>query len=220
MFSKITPEPLFPSTIWIHDVQPEITGPLNLRLKAELERMLGEKPPRAAGETWQTEASLHERAEFRELADLFRAAAKGVLDQYQIQYGEFEITGCWANINPKGGIHPAHNHPNNYLSGVYYVQIPDGANAIQFHDPRPQVIMITPRVQTHNVHNSIVANVRVRAGQMILFPAWLVHSVHPNPNDQPRISISFNIMFSDFVERIARPKWDGIELPRNEPAGA
>ncbi len=219
MFDKIAPEHLFPSPIWIHDVKPEIAGPLNARLIDELDRLIAVKPPRAPGETWQTEATLHERPAFKELADIFRSAAKGVLDRLEIQYGPFEITGCWASMNPKGGIHPAHNHPNNYLSGVYYLQIPEGANAIQFHDPRPQGMMIWPRVERYNLYNSIVANVRVRAGQLLLFPAWLVHSVHPNPSEAVRISISFNIMFSDYVERLAKPKWDGIRLPEEEGAG-
>ncbi|HEX9464048.1 MAG TPA: putative 2OG-Fe(II) oxygenase [Alphaproteobacteria bacterium] len=31
-----------------------------------------------------------------------------------------------------------------------------------------------------------------RAGTMILFPAWLVHSVHTYTGDRPRISVAFN----------------------------
>ena len=57
---------------------------------------------------------------------------------------------------------------------------------------------------------------RVRAGQLIVFPSWLVHSVLANPSEAVRISVSFNIMFSDFVENIARPKWDGIRLHQSE----
>jgi hypothetical protein len=41
------------------------------------------------------------------------------------------ITGCWANVNPPGSYHPTHNHPNNFLSGVYYVDIPG-----KWHGPR------------------------------------------------------------------------------------
>ncbi len=59
---------------------------------------------------------------------------------------------------------------------------------------------------------------RVRTGQLIVFPSWLVHSVHPNPNQTARISVSFNIMLSDYVENIAKPKWDGIRLPKTEDA--
>lgn len=214
MFARVTAQPLFPSTIWIHEVEPDVAVPLNDRLAREIDRLISPKPPRAAGETWQTEARLQDLPAFKPLTDIFKAAAKGVLDQLAVDYGEFEITGCWANVNPKGGVHPVHNHPNNYLSGVYYVQIPAGADAIQFHDPRQQVTMISPRIKQYNVHNSIVANVRVAPGQLILFPAWLVHSVDINPDDQPRISVSFNIMFSDYVKRVSYPKWDGIPIAK------
>ena len=47
------------------------------------------------------------------------------------------ITGCWANINPPSAYHPTHNHPNNYLSGVYYVAVPETGTHLIFQDPRP-----------------------------------------------------------------------------------
>ncbi len=219
MFEKITPQPLFASTIWIHHLKAEVAGPLNQHLARQIDRLISPKPPRAPGETWQTEARLHTLPEFSDLTALFMTAAKGVLEKLEIDYGEFEITGCWANVNPKGGIHPVHNHPNNYLSGVYYVQIPPGADAIQFHDPRHQPTLIAPRIKNYNAYNSIAAHARARPGQMILFPAWLVHSVDPNPSDEVRISISFNIMFSDYVQRMSYPKWDGIALERHKNTG-
>ncbi|MFQ5776026.1 MAG: 2OG-Fe(II) oxygenase family protein [Kiloniellaceae bacterium] len=219
MFERITAQPLFPSTIWIHEVKPDVAAPLNDRLARTIDRLISPKPPRGPGQTWQTEARLHRLEEFRDLVAIFKAAAKGVLDRLEVDYGEFEITGCWANVNPTGGVHPAHNHPNNYLSGVYYVQVPPGVDAIQFHDPRPHVTLIAPRVKRYNAHNSIVANVRVKPGQLILFPAWLVHSVEANPSEHVRISVSFNVMFPDYVERISYPKWDGIPLPREKVAG-
>lgn len=215
MFDRIVAQPLFPSTIWIHHVKPELVGPLNDHLAQTIDRLISPKPKRGPGETWQTEARLHARPEFQDLTRMFMTAATGVLNQLEVDYGPLDITGCWANVNPTAGIHPAHNHPNNYLSGVYYVRVPPGSDAIQFHDPRPQITMVAPRVKRYNAYNSIVANVRVRPGQLILFPAWLVHSVEPNPTQQLRMSISFNIMFSDYVQRVSYPKWDGIALPRD-----
>src|SRR3546814_1269937 len=50
----------------------------------------------------------------------------------------FEVTGCWANINPQTGMNPAHMHPNNFLSGVYYVSLPGDTGEIVFSDPRPR----------------------------------------------------------------------------------
>lgn len=46
----------------------------------------------------------------------------------------------------------------------------------------------------------------------MIFPAWLVHSVPMNTSDEFRISISFNVMFSDFAKTVAKPKWTGLPL--------
>jgi hypothetical protein len=36
--------------------------------------------------------------------------------------------------------------------------------------------------------------VEPQSGQILLWPAFLTHFVHPNPSETPRISISFNVM--------------------------
>ena len=218
MFTKTAAQPLFPSVIWVHDLDPKIAGPLNQRLTAELDRLVPADPSRPPGKGWQTDQSLHQRAEFQELVQIFQAASKSILEKYEIDYGGFEITGCWANISPKGGTHVSHNHPNNFLSGVYYVQAPPGGNAIDFHEPRAQVSVIRPKVKRYNLFNSIIANVSVSAGQLIIFPSWLVHSVQANQSGTLRISISFNVMFTNYIERISKPKWEGEALP--EPGTA
>ena len=60
----------------------------------------------------------------------------------------------------------------------------------------------------HNAHNSDYANLEVEEGMLVLFPAWLVHSVPVNEGNEPRISISFNINFTGFTERLSPPKWE------------
>ena len=49
--------------------------------------------------------------------------------------------------------------------------------------------------------------VRVRDGTLLLFPSWLEHSVDANRSDEERISISFNLMFSSFAQRLSKPLW-------------
>ena len=48
---------------------------------------------------------------------------------------------------------------------------------------------------------------RVRDGTLLLFPSFLEHSVDANASDQERASVSFNVMFSEFAERMAKPLW-------------
>lgn len=120
-------------------------------------------------------------------------------------------------MGPNGSPHTSHNHANNFLIGVYYVQVAPGGNIIDFHEPRSQVAIIKPKVKRYNIFNSIITNVTVQEGQLIIFPSWLVHSVPPNQSDVLRISISFNVMFTHYIERIAKPKWEGMRLA--EPGG-
>jgi ectoine hydroxylase-related dioxygenase (phytanoyl-CoA dioxygenase family) len=49
--------------------------------------------------------------------------------------------------------------------------------------------------------------VQVREGTRLLFPSYLEHSVDANRSDDERVSISFNLMFSSFTQRLSKPLW-------------
>jgi hypothetical protein len=49
--------------------------------------------------------------------------------------------------------------------------------------------------------------VSVKNGTLLLFPAYLQHSVDANRGEQERVSISFNLMFSSFTENLSKPLW-------------
>lgn len=118
----------------------------------------------------------------------------------------------WANINRTGDYHDPHNHPHAYLSGTYYVRVPDAApvvgsrrdvrpGCISFYDPRGAVNMTAIR---RDPHIEAEFTVSPRSGLILLWPAFLQHFVHPNLCRQPRISISFNVVL----------KWSDDYLPR------
>ena len=48
---------------------------------------------------------------------------------------------------------------------------------------------------------------KVSNGSLLIFPAYLQHSVDPNMNGEERISVSFNLMFSMFAENLSKPLW-------------
>jgi uncharacterized protein (TIGR02466 family) len=212
-FEKTQALTLFPTFVWTHDLPAAQAQALNQHLEAAVLALIEPRPAIPPGGMWQTHQDLHERPEFRPLVQLIRQSSAGVLDYLQIDHAGFEITGCWANVTPSGSAHVSHTHPNNYLSGVYYVKTGPGADAIRFVDPRLQTRQISPRVKQHGPTNSDHALVTCPAGRLVLFPAWLQHAVPPNGSGQERISIAFNIMFSDFTRQMARPKWDGIKAP-------
>ena len=139
-------------------------------------------------------------------------ALERVLELLRVGHQTIQITGCWANINAPGASHKMHAHPNNFLSGVYYVQVQDGADTINFHDPRPETGIIRPPVTELTVYNTDQVVMTVEDGMLIVFPAWLPHSVDSNRSGQTRISVSFNAMFSSFAETMGQPLWDGSDL--------
>jgi uncharacterized protein (TIGR02466 family) len=87
------------------------------------------------------------------------------------------------------------------------VQVQEGADTIAFHDPRPQAAVIRPPVTELTAYNADQVVVNVAVGTLLVFPAWLPHSVDPNRSARNRISVSFNVMFRDLSERLAPPLW-------------
>jgi uncharacterized protein (TIGR02466 family) len=132
-----------------------------------------------------------------------------------MDYGlDWSLQG-WANINRLGDYHDPHNHPHSYLSGTYYVATPDQAGSvatrpdarpgrISFYDPRGAANMTAIRGdgQIEAEHT-----VTPGAGDILLWPAFLQHFVHPNLVPEPRISLSFNVLL----------KWSDSYLPDQGP---
>lgn len=104
----------------------------------------------------------------------------------------------WVNINRTGNSNKKHTHFNNniYLSGVYYVQVPDKSGNILFHDDRNPL-------HPYAVDNSYFDDgfehkyLTPKAGIVLYFPCWVPHSVEVNESPDDRISIGFNIRINE-----------------------
>ena len=138
--------PMFPTLVWKIQIRTDLRDAIEGVTLAALEGTRRGLPKLEPGQGWQSEQRLHEREDFRDLVSCIRNAARGILSFLRIGYGAFEVTGCWANVLAKGAAHKRHSHPNNYLSGVYYVRTHPGADTINFHDPRVQAAVIRPPV--------------------------------------------------------------------------
>ncbi len=199
---------LFPTSVW----KVQLTTDVYERINGAVQEILVEMNPRLAelapGGSWQSGHRLHTLDEFRELVSCIMDSTGTVLKFLKVGFQEMELTGCWANVAAPGASHAMHSHPNNFLSGVYYVQTSMGANTINFHDPRPQAGVVRPPVTELTNQNADQAVVTVTNGTLLMFPAYLTHSVPPNESNEPRTSISFNLMFSAFAENLSKPMWD------------
>lgn len=198
---------VFPTPIWVVDFDQDTCRPLNDQLARTIDRMIGVRPDLAPGGTLQTDTNLHELEEFADLTMLIADSVSGVIGFLRLAKTDFRFTGCWANINPTGGVNTPHTHPNNYLSGVYYVQVTEGQDSIFFADPRPQAFVMSPPVREETVYSGNEIIVGARPGRLVIFPAWLTHGVPANRSRTDRISISFNVMFPNYAEEMSQPKW-------------
>ncbi len=119
---------------------------------------------------------------------------------------------AWPNINRFGDYHDVHNHPHCWLSGTYYVAVPQQADplpgrrdrqpgSISFFDPRPQANMNAIR---NDPQVEAELSVLPTPGTIMMWPAFLHHFVHPNLSQDKRISVSFNVVL----------KWSEAYLPK------
>jgi len=198
---------LFPSLIWEFQLKDPARDSIDAALGRVLARLRAPLPPLAQGAGWQSGYGLHRDAELQELIALVEPAARSVLAFLKVGVGEIEFTGCWATVLAPRAAHPLHQHPNNYLSAIYYVRTPRGGDTVNFHDPRPQSAVIRPPVTELTRENTDQVVFRVRPGRLLVFPAWLPHSVPANAGESERISVSFNLMFPRYAEELGRPLW-------------
>ena len=198
--------PVFPTFVWKMQLRRSVSDGINRDVLSRLASVL---PTISPGQAWQSEPNWHELPELAGLVSCVERSAVAVLRFLHVAHAGFEITGCWVTVNATGAAHRMHAHPNNFLSSVYYVQTQPGADTINFHDPRVQTSIIRPPVTQLTAENADQAVVEVQDGTLLLFPAWLPHSVDANSSDAPRISASCNMMFRRYAETMSKPLWTG-----------
>jgi uncharacterized protein (TIGR02466 family) len=199
--------PMFPTLVWKVELETQLRKQIDARALAVLARLRGPLPPLAPGHGWQSIQTLHTLGDFQDLVACVRRVVAGILRFLKVGYDAVEISACWATVLATGAAHRVHHHPNNYLSAVYYLRTHPGADSINFHDPRSQAGVIQPPVVGLTANNTDQVVVRVRNGTLLVFPAYLQHSVEANAGEGERISISFNIMFRDFTTNLSKPLW-------------
>ncbi|MFO1081787.1 MAG: TIGR02466 family protein [Reyranellaceae bacterium] len=109
----------------------------------------------------------------------------------------------WANVNRSGHANDLHSHPGAFWSGVYYVDDggidadPSLGGELEFVDPRgPLPVMNAPHLgyaMPGGLAAGATERIIPRAGQMVLFPSWMMHQVRVYRGAATRISIAFNL---------------------------
>ena len=117
----------------------------------------------------------------------------------------FRITTSWVNrADPQAQAHP-HHHSNSMISGVYYPDDCEGTAPIQFHRAEHHhnlwSDMINLPQHSHTLYNTRQVVVSPSAGDVILWPSHLNHSVTPNQSTEPRYSVAFNSFVTGVLDQ-------------------
>ncbi len=102
-------------------------------------------------------------------------------------------TEMWGNILKSGGHQLTHNHPAGWISGVFYVSLPETISArgsgqngwIEFGRTRPEYSH-SDQIDTRTI--------RPKEGMMLIFPSYTWHRTLPFESAQPRISVAFDLL--------------------------
>jgi uncharacterized protein (TIGR02466 family) len=101
----------------------------------------------------------------------------------------------WANVNPAGGRNSSHHHAqrNWHWSACYYVHL----GAIESDDALGGALVFeewgTGLAAAMQGGARRAWRHRPSEGELVLFPAWLHHSVEPHFSKEARMSMAFNL---------------------------
>jgi uncharacterized protein (TIGR02466 family) len=110
---------------------------------------------------------------------------------------------AWFHVSRRCGFFGLHNHPNASWSGVYCVDPGQSdadrkdSGALCFVNP---VLQASMHLDAGNARFSGafaggVRSLRMEAGQLVLFPSWVLHDVKPFEGEGERITVAFNCWY-------------------------
>lgn len=133
-------------------------------------------------------ANLPEIATFK---NYIHSVAKEFLDHLGYDKIIFEDQIFTSQMNEQDS-HGRHAHPGAVLSGVFYLNMPEGASPIQFYDPRSWRDTRVLPVKRDNEYNRSSFVFNPIAGDLLLWESWLHHEVIPN-KCKDRVTLVFNL---------------------------
>ncbi|NDE91262.1 MAG: hypothetical protein EB059_09050 [Alphaproteobacteria bacterium] len=210
MLTHVQSRELFPTPVVTARLAEEDAATIN----AALEQIILEKEKQDVGVKisnrggWQSDAKILEWGgePIKKLVDEISQLLNQITlhldnNSYQRVRIGWRVHG-WANINRNGHMNVVHTHPGAYWSAVYYIKVPEKGTdtplggELELLDPRGTLPIMYCPVLRFGIKGTTSAGTSElhypRAGEFVIFPAWLPHAVCPYIGEEPRISIAFN----------------------------
>jgi uncharacterized protein (TIGR02466 family) len=114
------------------------------------------------------------------------------------QYGAVNVkpkmTDGWINLTHPGDYQEYHVHPNNHISVVYYVKVPENCGNLVFRSHCADKDMFLLPVSVLTRFSFKTWSVKPLENQIVFFRSNLSHMVEKNRSLDDRVSISLNFL--------------------------
>ena len=146
--------------------------------------------------------NLHQDKRFEQLySELSEVIHNCLLSQkYNLDLFDVYITKSWATLSTKEQHIAYHRHMSSHFSFVYYPQAHEQGNLFLLDDDAHKVGLNIPKRDPYftewNQINYGKTENPAETGNVIIFPSMIFHETGQNNKEDPRISISGDIMLT------------------------
>jgi uncharacterized protein (TIGR02466 family) len=114
------------------------------------------------------------------------------LDQYLTDVNseatDVQVIASWLTKTHKGQSIEPHSHVDKDISGVYYINTNGDDGDLILYSPNPAANT------TRFINSGNMLSIKPKAGQIVFFPSWLLHSTTKNRTDNERISLAVDMV--------------------------
>lgn len=153
--------------------------------------------PKTVKNGWRID-NPHQLNEFKLIRiHLFNLCKKCLIEDQKLEIADRPLLlSSWLNVHRNSGYNVIHHHGNSLLSGVLYLEAPEGSGTLELIDPRPGTTF-RPNLGFNALGGDHLSYaVEPKQGLAILFPGYLQHFVNPadfREESKRRSSIAFNM---------------------------
>ena len=202
---------LFGETIYFSEINEY--EKLNKEVIPHIENFVKEKPGRTAATTdvkgntqftdlEEAKDNLHKDVKYKKLYKELKENIKNFVKAkgYNSNKFNFHITKSWATYTVKDQHIASHKHTASHFSFVYYVRNNEMGNIRFEKELAAQTGLFIPPTDQYivdwNQFNFSSYIIPVRTNNLIVFPSGLLHYTEVNTKEEPRISISGDILLT------------------------
>lgn len=144
---------------------------------------------------------------YSEIIPYFKEEYEKFCTQINLKLHKYNIDKIWYNYYLSGSNQEYHDHigplVQTIYSMVYFIKLNDNHPKITFHNYTNYHVLYSIKTEIrklyskHDINHSITRSSwdsNVKEGDLIIFPSYLPHGVFLQKTDDPRITISSNII--------------------------